>query len=163
MILKMRSLALCGLMLLAALVIGCRTESPRPDPHEAAVRSEQELERRLIAPCCWRETLDVHSSPLATELRAELRRRFTAGESADRIEADLVKRYGSRIQAHLPESLGTWLVLAVALFGAVFLGFYARRRKQTAAPTRISVADEKISPTAKTDYEWQLDQDLLDE
>jgi cytochrome c-type biogenesis protein CcmH len=80
-------------------------------------------------PCCWIQTLDVHDSPLATELRVEIRRRLTAGESSQAIEDDLALRYGEAVRA-VPrgeEPRGTMaLVVTVALLvsvlGVVFLG-----------------------------------------
>src|SRR6476660_6068828 len=80
------------------------------------------LEGRLLAPCCWdtsRQTLDIHGSPIANELRMEIRRRLKAGETSDDIEADLVRRYTTKILAVPPDNplprMGT--VLAVALLG----------------------------------------------
>ena len=65
----------------------------------ALVKAEQDLEERLMAPCCWQQTLDVHASPLATELRAEIKQRLVRGESVETIETDLVGRYGERMRA----------------------------------------------------------------
>jgi cytochrome c-type biogenesis protein CcmH len=77
------------------------------------------LEQRLVAPCCWVQTLDVHDSPVAQELRAEIHRRLLAGEPASKIEADMVARYGERIRAMPP---GNPLAkVAAAVSGAVAL------------------------------------------
>jgi len=64
-----------------------------------AQHGEAILEGRLLAPCCWTQTLDIHESPLATELRTEIHGRLDQGESAATIEEDLVARYGERIRA----------------------------------------------------------------
>jgi len=81
------------------------------------------LEGRLLAPCCWdasRQTLDIHGSPIANELRREIRHRLKAGETPDAIEADLVRRYTTKILAVPPDNplprVGT--ILAIGLLGA---------------------------------------------
>jgi cytochrome c-type biogenesis protein CcmH len=68
--------------------------------HAANLAGEEAiLEGRLRAPCCDLQTLDVHESPIAVELRAEIHRRLAGGESAEAIENDLVERYGESIRA----------------------------------------------------------------
>src|SRR5258706_5187557 len=65
------------------------------------------LEGQLLAPCCWdssRQTLDIHGSPIANELRREIRARLRAGETPDAVEADLVRRYTTKILAVPPDS-----------------------------------------------------------
>ncbi len=72
---------------------------------------ESVLEGRLLAPCCNLQTLDVHASPLATELRHEIHERIAAGESAMSIEASLIHRYGSEMRA-APQGSDTRLLIA---------------------------------------------------
>src|SRR5689334_3223104 len=57
------------------------------------------LEGRIIAPCCWTQTIDIHGSELSNDLRREIRKRLRAGEGADAIEASLVARFGPKILA----------------------------------------------------------------
>ncbi|HTU57430.1 MAG TPA: cytochrome c-type biogenesis protein CcmH, partial [Polyangiales bacterium] len=64
-----------------------------------ASASARELEGRLIAPCCWTQTLDIHDSPIADQLRTEIATRLRAGEPAAKIEDDLAARYGEKIRA----------------------------------------------------------------
>lgn len=112
----------------------------------------------LLAPCCWRETLDVHASPLADQLRAEVRRREAAGESPEAIESALVARYGPRLRTHVPESLGTALAILVGLCGAAALARFARR-PQTPAPP---ISARPLAPGDLTPYEAALEADLRD-
>ncbi len=122
-------------------------------PAEAAT----ELEERLLAPCCWNQTLDIHASPLASSIRSEIRRRLEAGETVAQVEADLVARHGERIRAvpHAgfmrPVGMGLLAVAGIAFFGVVAFG--RRRSKVPPAPTppTIAAADRQA-----------LDQALLD-
>ena len=58
------------------------------------VEGASRLEGRIMAPCCWNQTIDIHGSEPAYELRREIRKRLKAGESADAIEASFVQRCG---------------------------------------------------------------------
>jgi len=149
----------------AALGSAAGVAAPSPvfavttDP--AIEQTARELERRLLAPCCWRETLDVHTSPLTTELHGEIRRRLTAGNSVAQIENDLVARYGPRLRAQLPDSLGVWLAIAICMGGALLL--YGFGRSRPASPTTAPRQAAKVSEPRDSEYEWQLDQDLQHE
>lgn len=96
-----------------------------------------ELERRLLAPCCWRQILEDHDSPVATALRREIRDRIAAGEAAADVERDLVARYGENIRA-LPEDRDPkWMIAAfgvgAALVGLGVLGAAVRRWRRASA------------------------------
>ena len=92
------------------------------------------LEGQIMAPCCWTQTIDIHGSAIANQLKREVRRRLRAGESADSIKADLVRRYGKRILAVPPDSplksVAVFMSLAMGLagIGAVGLLVHWRRR-----------------------------------
>jgi cytochrome c-type biogenesis protein CcmH len=124
--------------LVLVLLVACSTE--RPDP-------AHELETHLMAPCCWRQTLADHESPLANELRGEIKGRLAAGEGAAVIEADLVQRYGDRLHA-LEGSTGDPRILiggvtAVAVvLGLGALALLARRRTTTRAEPVTTEPDE---------------------
>jgi cytochrome c-type biogenesis protein CcmH len=102
-------------------------DEPPPANFDKFVPGAAELEGRIIAPCCWTQTIDIHGSPISTELRLEVRRRLSAGESAESIEHSLIDRYGPKIMAVPAGSklggTGVWLGLSMALAGcgAVFL------------------------------------------
>ena len=113
----------------------------------AVGQSAQNLERarkiqeRLLAPCCWNESLAVHRSPEAVSLRAEIVRQVTAGRSEPEIVQEFVTRYGERI---LLEPRGTrntvlsiipWLVLGL---GGLILLWYLR---QTARRITLDVPE----------------------
>lgn len=106
-----------------------------------AANGDPRLERlfaKFMAPCCWRENLLVHASPLADELRAEIRKQIAAGKSDEQIKSEFLSRYTSRILA-MPEGVkATWLswtpwILLMSGAGAV-AAFISRSRKPTAEP-----------------------------
>ena len=108
--------------------VGAQQISPET---EAQARA---LEERLRAPCCWNQTIDIHSSPLAQDMRHEVRVRLSAGETPDAIAASYVERYGDRILA-VPEgnplgafALGVILFALLAGGGVVVVGIRWRRR-----------------------------------
>jgi cytochrome c-type biogenesis protein CcmH len=124
------------------------------------------LEGRLLAPCCWdtsRQTLDIHGSPIANELRMEIRRRLKAGETPDAVEADLVRRYTTKILAVPPDNplprMGT--VLAVALLGAGALAarMVVRWRKK-ASETPVGAVPVPASGAPHDEWDDRLDREL---
>jgi cytochrome c-type biogenesis protein CcmH len=97
---------------------------------DAYVEGATRLEGRIMAPCCWMQTIDIHGSPIAEELRAEIRTRLKAGESPDAIEASFVQRYGEKILA-VPNSSpigGVAALLALGFGGAGVSAFFMLKR-----------------------------------
>lgn len=117
----------------------------------------------MLAPCCWLQTLDVHASPLASELRAEIHQRLAAGEGLETVETDLVARYGEAVRA-IPRgtdprpALGLGSLLLMMVAGALLFGLFARRvrtaRRARARPEPI-VVDRALDA-----YEHRLDEEL---
>jgi cytochrome c-type biogenesis protein CcmH len=87
-----RSLTAC-LLVAAALVVleplTARGAEPDGKTHQ--------IEARFVAPCCWRENLAVHNSPIAAELRTEIAARVAAGQTEPQIVDYYVARFGERI------------------------------------------------------------------
>jgi cytochrome c-type biogenesis protein CcmH len=126
------------------------------------------LEGRLLAPCCWdasRQTLDIHGSPIANELRREIRHRLKAGETPDAVEADLVRRYTTKILAVPPDNplshMGTYLTI-----GLVAAGFFAARMvvrwKRRAAEAPV-LRVEAASGAPADEWDARLNAELRDE
>jgi cytochrome c-type biogenesis protein CcmH len=127
------------------------------------------LEGRLLAPCCWdssRQTLDIHGSPIANELRREIRHRLKGGETPDAIEADLVSRYTTKILAVPPDNplprMGPVLAVAlltVGFFAARMLVRWQKRSKQLAASPALPPGGATDQWDARLDAELQEDDD----
>lgn len=153
-------------LFVASMVLTAPSLGGAQDEH-AHVPGAHALESRLIAPCCWTQTLDVHDSPLATELRVEIRRRLTQGESSQAIEDHLALRYGEAVRA-VPrgeEPRGTMtlvvtLALLVSALGVVLLG----RRWVHTPPPRVSVRPSVVGdvrPSVAYDaYDARLEAEL---
>jgi cytochrome c-type biogenesis protein CcmH len=118
------------------------------------------IEGRLMAPCCWTQTIDIHDSEISISMRHEIRRRLRNGESADAIQASFVERYGPKIMAVQPNSQlkNVFIGLSVVMGGAgvaaaMMLG---RWRKQTAAARSL-----KAQPAGARDkWDDELDKEL---
>lgn len=126
----------------------------------ATVPGEAILEGRLLAPCCYTQTLDVHESPMATELRAEIRSRLTAGESPRAIENDFAERYGERVRA-VPRDreprAGAFLVAVTVMVAAgIALGALVRRWRRTPSEPRPALA------AGRDELDDRIDDELRD-
>jgi cytochrome c-type biogenesis protein CcmH len=145
-----RLVAVASFAMLLCMTAAAFAENPVPaaDIGEKVPGAER-LEGRLLAPCCWAQTLDIHGSDIANSLRHEIRARLRAGESADRIEASLVERYGQRIRA-VPDSVPLdklgglgWLAVAGA---AAFVGLVLWRwRRRGSSPDSSSIGKGDFS------------------
>ncbi len=131
---------------------------------DQAPPGERELLGRLVAPCCWTQTLDVHAGAAPDELRAEIRQRLRAGEAASSIEADLVARHGERVRASGSSSslgsislgvIGLSLVTAMALVLAV--------RRWARVPSRSGAqSSAAVAGAAPDALDARIDDELRD-
>jgi cytochrome c-type biogenesis protein CcmH len=127
------------------------------------------LEGRIIAPCCWTQTIDIHGSEISNSLRREIRMRLKNGEAPDTIEASLVERYGQRILAVQPGSqlknlsVGVAMLMGAGGIGGVFMLLRWRRRGQRLAPKPgSSSADAALKPRDGLDDRLDAELKALD-
>ena len=158
------------LLLTAALTLASKAPAPAvaraqvatssQSSHESAAR---EIEQRLLAPCCWSQTLEIHDSPLASELRREIRARLRAGTSAQQIEDDFAGRYGERVRA-VPRGGDTRLVIvasvALAMLASGIALLLRARRWMRRAPSGASDCDAAGDGSVDR-YDALLDRELL--
>jgi cytochrome c-type biogenesis protein CcmH len=93
--------------------------------------TQRHIEERFIAPCCWSESVAVHRSEVAAEMRAEIQKRLAAGQSEDQIVSFFVSKYGERILMEPRGANAVWLTMMpwVALvLGLLMLTWFIRRR-----------------------------------
>lgn len=153
---SLRSMSrLVPLALFLAAAAPAKAASPNADP---AASGATALETRLLAPCCFTQTLDYHESELSTALRAEIRQRLRAGETTGAIEEDFVARYGERVRA-VPKDVDTRSAIPVisavaSLLGAAGLFVWMRRRTQRASSPVAG------APSARDEYDEHLDDEL---
>lgn len=150
--------AMRSLLVIAVVLAACTTR-------DAPADAERALAQRLLAPCCWRETLADHVSPTADEMRAELAARLGAGEAPAAIEESLVRRYGERIRALPAGGDPRWIIgtaVGTVLVGSLIgIGVFARRRRRRAAGgTPLRAPSPPPPPEEDTDRE-RLDDELL--
>ncbi|HEX7668689.1 MAG TPA: cytochrome c-type biogenesis protein CcmH [Polyangiaceae bacterium] len=140
---------------------------PPDESFKEFVPGASRLEGRLLSPCCWdssRQTLDIHGSPIANELRREIRTRLRAGETPEAVEADLVRRYTTKILAvpadsPLPE-VGKVLLILLVGAGAFAATRVAKWRRQSKA-----MAPAAPSGAAAPPDEWdaRIDSEINDD
>lgn len=76
------------------------------------------LQDSLLAPCCWSETVSVHRSEVALEMRLEVEK-FVAGGKSDREILDHYKGiHGARILIE-PEGQARWWVYFIPTLAAI--------------------------------------------
>jgi cytochrome c-type biogenesis protein CcmH len=128
-----------SLVVLVVILASCRA------PREPA----RELEDRLYSPCCYQQSLRDHESPIANALRAEIESRIAAGEAADAIEQDLVRRFGEKIRALPTGADPRWMIALVgaiaSLLGIILVARAVKRQTSSrASVTFARVTDEEM-------------------
>jgi cytochrome c-type biogenesis protein CcmH len=136
--------------------------------HHGYIPGEAWVEGRLMAPCCWQQTIDIHQSEVARSMRQEVRRRLLAGQTPNEVLAVFVKRYGPRILAIPPENpikkVATflWAAFGVAGVGAVGLLVRWRRRSGPKPPSGGSATKDADAPKTEAVHD-ELDDRIDDE
>jgi len=153
-------------MLFAVLTLIGLGLAPLPD--QAAIEREaKQIERLIIAPCCWTQPVSDHYSAEADQIRAGIRSMLAEGKTRQQIFAVYVAQYGERVLAEPPArgfkaSLHVlpWVVLGL---GAVLVAalVWRSRRGRLAAAEPLTVAPGGASEGGTPD-QWadRLDEEL---
>src|SRR6478609_668892 len=135
------------------------------DDIQGNVPGASAIEGRLMAPCCWMQTIDIHDSPIALSMRHEIRRRLRNGERPEAIQASFVDRYGSKIMAVQEGSQlkNVFIGLSVVMGGAGVAAamMISRWRKQSAAKDAAKPGKEALEPK-RDQWDEKLDAELKD-
>jgi cytochrome c-type biogenesis protein CcmH len=140
--------ALAVVLLAAAPALG----GGRPNPAD--------LEAEIVCPTC-KTTLDQSNSPIATRMKAFIRERIAAGDTAAQIKAQLVDQFGPAVLAEPPKrgfDLLAWLLPIGGLaVGAVVVGALAwtwsRRRSDESEPQPLDPELERLVDTELARFE----------
>jgi len=148
-------------MMVALLMIVGLTVAAAPD-QVVVEREAKQIERMLIAPCCWTQPVSDHYSAEADQIRAGIRTMLASGKTRRQILDAYVAQYGERILAEPPArgfkaSLYVLPWIFLVLGGAVV--FVAIRRLQSAGP--VEAAGEAPAPIDDP-YAERLDEELRD-
>jgi cytochrome c-type biogenesis protein CcmH len=111
-------------------------------PLLAQKRDVRKIQDRFVAPCCWQESVAVHRSEVAAEMRAEIARMVAEGKREDQIVRIYVERYGERILLEPRGSKLFWLSLVplavIAIASAWLLAYVRRKREAPTASTAVA-------------------------
>ena len=135
----MRRLAL---LLAPALVLAA--------PAVAGTRpSEANLETELVCPVCH-ETLDQSTSPVAQQMKAEIRRRIAQGWTKQQIIDEMVANFGPGVLStpakHGFDLLAWLLPIGGILVGAAALGVGAWYWSRPKGPSGPAPKDDGLTP-----------------
>lgn len=121
------------------------------------------IEGKLIAPCCWTQTVADHESNASEEIKAGIRSMLAGGSSEQDIISFYKERYGERILA-APEKSGFNLMAylfpaamtLVALAVIVVMLQRWRSREEAVTPVRV----ERTADTGDEALRRRLDDEL---
>ena len=129
-------------------------------PAGAAGRPVQaDLEAEIVCPTC-KTTLDQSNAPIAVRMKAYIRDRIAAGDSAGEIKGQLVDQFGPGVLAEPPKrgfDLLAWLLpLGAVAIGVVVVGALAvtwSKRRDDAE----DVSDVDLDPEIELRLNEELD------
>lgn len=89
------------------------------------------IDRQVVSPCCFSQTVDQHRSGAAKEVRTQIREWLAAGQTEQVILDRLVEQHGQKILA-VPRAEGFntavwWMPVVAVLIGAIGLRSYLSR------------------------------------
>lgn len=142
MCLVLALVALVGFISIDAVWAADQATALTPAQEALAVR----LEGKLIAPCCWVQTVDQHQSEAADQVKAQIRMLVAQGRGEDEILDSFVAQYGEKILAS-PRARGfnaivyvLPLVAFLVAAGAVTVLVMRWRRRPAPVASAVAVA-----------------------
>jgi cytochrome c-type biogenesis protein CcmH len=102
-------------------------------PLTAEENAVKRIQDRFLAPCCWQQSVAVHNSDIAKQMRAEIASMVADGKNEEQIVDVYVARYGERILREPRGARRWWLTLvplvSIALATAGLVLFLRRQQK----------------------------------
>ena len=102
----------------------------------------QRLEKAVLAPCCYTETVGQHQSEIAVQMRVEIAKWVEQGRTDEEILGTYAKRYGAKVLVDpntIPKGwtlLVPWAVAGLGALGAaLMLWRWRAARLGTVAPS----------------------------
>jgi cytochrome c-type biogenesis protein CcmH len=141
----------------AAALVAVAAALALPAAAQAGPPNAADLEAELVCPVC-ETTLDQSNAPVAERMKAFIRVRIAAGDSAQEIKDALVAEFGPGVLAKPPEGgfgLLAWLLpLGALLIGAVVVGILVRSWSRRRTPAASD--EEPLDPA----LERRVDEEL---
>ena len=145
------------LVILIALTVALGGAPAGSAAGDAGPPNAADLEAELVCPTCG-TTLDQSDAPIARQMKAYLRERIAAGDSAAEIKAQLVAQFGPGVIATPPKrgfhAIAWVFPIAVALLAALAVAWLIRT-----ASRRGGQAGEPAQSLDPVD-EHRLDEEL---
>ena len=114
--------------ILAALLLGLQVNG--------ADNTVRRIQDRFLAPCCWQQSVAVHDSDIAKQMRAEIASMVADSKNEEQIVDLYVARYGERILREPRGANWLWSILvplaSIVLATAGLVLFLSRQLKQPA-------------------------------
>jgi len=126
-----------------------------------------DIDGKLIAPCCWTQTVALHESQKAEEIKMQVRLLVAQGKPESEIIDVFVGQYGEQILA-APRAHGfNWLAYLLP-FGAIIVGLGAisvlagrwRGAQPKVVPVPASSSKPAVRDEREEDLRRRLDKDL---
>lgn len=144
---------------IVALLLVTAAAGVLAEDHEAEAR---EIEGLLMAPCCGANTLAMHESGPAHEMKGEIREMLAAGKSRNEILDHYVAQYGNTILAMPPAkgfNLLVYVLPALALILGPVLAWRRLRGRAVPVPQR-KVRSTVLDPAYRERLERELKESL---
>ncbi|MEW6297263.1 MAG: cytochrome c-type biogenesis protein CcmH [Thermodesulfobacteriota bacterium] len=153
-------IAQAGLGTLLATVRPSRGDAQQTEAQPDALVLEQErlaqrIEGKLIAPCCFAQTVANHYSDVAEQIKKQIRRRLAQGATEEEIINEYVRVYGERILAE-PQARGfnllAYLLPPLAIVGGLgSVCLFLRQWRPSDVHDRASVHTPTVHGQGATD------------
>ncbi|MBU2602763.1 MAG: cytochrome c-type biogenesis protein CcmH [Actinobacteria bacterium] len=157
-----------GVIASLALVLSLGAASPVSaaglTPQQESLASD--LDGKLISPCCWTQTIAVHDSEAAEQLKAQVRLLVAQGMGEDEVLDTIVAQYGEEILA-APRASGfnllayalPTLLIALGVVVIVLLALRWRGDRIEVLPVMVT-AGERGASAEPNPLHSRLDEEL---